>query len=180
MEDATLYGSFVPTTNIWDVIQELQEINVNTPEFKELLIRMYQNINLMAIVLNLKDSGIYQNQEFVNGQTYFSNPALTSNTSTIAEPRQVWRQVINFGSLPNATSKSVPHNIPITPAVTFTRIYATASDTTGNNYIPIPYASSSGTDNIELDVDMTNVTITTTSDRTNFGTTYVVLEYLKN
>lgn len=180
MADATLYGSFIPTTNVWDVIERLNEVDVNSPEFKELLVVIYQNINLMALVINTKGTGIYQNQEFVNGQVYFSNPSLSSQTTQLPTERQVWRQVINFGSLPNATSKSVAHNIPITPAVTFTRIYATSSDTTNKNYIPIPYASASGTDNIQLDVDATNVTITTASDRTTFTVTYVVLEYLKN
>ena len=170
-------GLFVPTTNVWDV-SELYQIDVNSPQFKELLVRLYQNINNIAISLNIKDSGYYVTNEFVNGQLFFPNPSLNSSTQQSAEFRQVFRLVIDFGSLPNAGAKSVPHNLTVNTGYTFTRIYATSSDTTGFNYIPIPYASASGTDNIQLDVDATDVIITTTSDRTNFNVTYVVLEYL--
>lgn len=173
-------GAFVPTTNIWDV-QALYDTDVNTPAFKELLVRLYQNVNNIANVLNLKDTGYYLNQEFVNGQLYFPDPTLNSSTSANAEFRQVWRFVINFGALPDFTgspTKSVPHGLTINSGVTFTRIYATASDTTGFNYIPIPYASASGADNIQLDVNATDVVITVASDKSAFNVCYVILEYL--
>jgi len=176
---AILYGAFVPTNNIWDV-QQIYSTEVTSPEFKELLVRLYQNINNIALVLNVKDSAIYPLQEFVNGQLWFQNPSYNSSTAGDASLRQVFRIVINFGVLPVTTSKSVAHTIPITPMTTFTRIYATASDTTGNNYLPIPYASASGTDNIQIDVNATNVTITTASDRSNFNICYCILEYIQS
>jgi hypothetical protein len=179
MATSAQYGSFVTTTNIWDV-QQLYQIDVTSPEFKELLVRLYQNINNIALVLNIKDTGMYNTSEFVNGQVYFSNPANNSSTSANPILRQVYRTVINFGSLPNTGTKSVAHGISTNAAMTFTRIYAAASDTTGLNYIPIPYASPTATNNIELSVDATNVNITTGSNRTNFNVTYVVLEYIKN
>jgi hypothetical protein len=40
-------GSFVPTSYVWDVAR-LYEIDVNSDEFKELLVRLYQNLNLIA------------------------------------------------------------------------------------------------------------------------------------
>lgn len=176
-QNATLYGSFVPTTNIWDV-GLLYQTDVNSPEFKELLVRLYQNVNNISIALNTKDTGYYTTQEFVNGQLYFPNPALNSSTPTVASYRQVFRTTVNFGALPNSGTKSVPHNIAITDAFTFTHIYGTASDVTGNSYIPLPFVDTSG-NNIELNVDATNINIITTSDRTNYTVCYVVVEYLK-
>lgn len=169
-------GLFVPTTNVWDVAR-LYEVDVNTPEFKELLVRLYQNVNNIAISLNWKDTGFYLQEEFVNGQVFFPNPLLSSQTTQTPTYRQVFRSVVNFGALPNAGTKSVPHNIVITSGYTFTRIYACATDPL-NSFIPIPYASTAG-DNIELNVDVTNVNIKTLSNRTNYTTTYVVLEYIK-
>ena len=177
MANNTLFGAFVPTTNVWDVTQ-LYQVDVKSPEFKELLVRLYQNINNLALVLNLKDTGYYPTQEFVNGQQFFPNPALNSSTPTSATYRQVFRTTVNFGALPNNTAASVPHNIAITDAFTFTRIYGCSSDVSGNTYIPLPYVDAGG-DNIELYVDATNVNIVTTSDRTNYTVTYVVVEYLK-
>ena len=170
-------GLFVPTTNVWDVSQ-IYQANIDNPALVELLVRLYQNINSIAIAINLKDSGIYFPQEFINGQIFFPNPANTSATQTNPNPRQVYRQVVNFGALPNATTKSVSHGITVTATTTFTRIYGTASDTTNKFYIPLPYASAAG-NNAELYADATNVNIITTIDYSNFTICYVVLEYIQ-
>lgn len=172
------FGAFAPTTNVWDTT-ELEKVEVTKPEFKELLIRLYQNLNLMSEVLNIKDSGYYYETEFVNGQQFFPNPILNSGTSTGPTPRQVFRMTIDFGALPNAGTAVVAHGIPVNSATTVTRIYGAASDTTNLKYIPIPYSSASN-DNIELYADSTNVYIITNSASwITYTTTYVIIEYLK-
>jgi hypothetical protein len=173
---SNLIGNFVPTTNVWDVAQ-LQQVDVRSPEFKELLVRLYQNINSISLSLNSRDSGFYDLQEFVNGQLFFPNPSLTSSSDTVPEYRQVIRKVIDFGALPNATSKSVAHGITIDSQVTITRMYASATNPS-TQFIPIPYASPTLANNIELSMDTTNVTITTGSNRTAFTRCVVILEYL--
>lgn len=175
---STLKGAFLPTTNVWDVTQ-VQSINIQPQELKELLVRLYQNLNLVAQSVNIRDAAYYNTIEFVNGQLFFPNPALSSSTSQYPAFRQVLRKVINFGALPNTATKSVAHGITCTSATTFTRIYGCASDTTGKNYIPLPYASPTLANNIELKVDGTNVSVITGSNRTNFNVTYVILEYLQ-
>ena len=172
------YGAFNPTTDVLDVSQ-LYSIDVNSTEFKELLVRLYLNVNRINILSNLKDTGYYDTNEFVNSQQYFPNPALSSTTSTMPTFRPVYRKVINFGVLPNTGTKTVPHGIVVTAATSATRIYAAASDQTGFNYIPIPYASPTLANNIELSMNATNVTITTGSNRSNFTVCYVVLEFLQ-
>jgi hypothetical protein len=148
-----------------------------SPELKEILVRLYQNLSQMATNVNLKDTGYYANQRFVNGQLYFPNPTLTSQSTTSPQYRQVFRQVVNFGALPNASTKSVAHGITTTSTVTFTRIYG-CSTNPSTEYIPLPYASATG-DNIELNADPTNVNITTNSaDWIAFTITYVVLEFI--
>ena len=82
MANSTQYGAFVPNTFIWDV-QQLQQVDLNSPEFKELLVRLYQNLGLMCDVLNIKDTGMYQVTELVNGQLFFSNPANNSSTKPV-------------------------------------------------------------------------------------------------
>jgi hypothetical protein len=170
-------GQFVPTTNVWDV-QDIYSTDVNSDAFKELLVRLYQNLNNIAI-----DTGLYNIiNPFVNGQVFFPNPALTSLSTTTPSFRQVLRLVINFGALPGTGiiggTKSVLHGLPANGSYTFTRIYACASDTSGLNYIPIPYSSPTLASNIELSVDSTHVTITTGSNRSNFNVCYVVLEWM--
>ncbi len=181
MANSTQYGAFVTTTNVWD-LQQIQMVDVNSQEFKELLVRLYQNINNICIVLNIKDTGMYPMTEYVNGQLWFPNPNNSSATTAAANPiqRQVFRKVINFGALPNTATKSVAHGIICTAATSFTRIYATATDPVNKLYIPIPYASPVLANNIEINVDATNVNITTGSNRTAFTICYVVLEYIQS
>jgi len=167
-------GLFVPTTPMFDV-GDLQNIE----NLKELVIRLTQSVNNISIALNLKDTGYYVLEEYVNGQLYFPNPTVVPLTQS-DNTRQVFRKVIDFGPLPNAGFKSVPHGIPIDANYSFTRIYATASDQVGLFYIPIPFASIIAlANNIQLGVDAVNVTIGTAVDYSILTVCYVVLEYIK-
>ena len=195
MADNSKYGSFVATTNIYDL---------EGKDIETVLIRLRQTLNELALSNNIKDSGYYVLEEFLNGQRWFPDPALNSTTAKAPAPRQVFRKVVNFGALPNATSKTAAHGLSVKDTWTFTRMYATASDPVSHEYISIPYAdlTASGTgtidltgikwsdtsvsssvtianDSISLEADGTNVTITTGTDRSAFTSCYVVLEYIK-
>lgn len=171
-------GLFVPTTNVWDVSQ-IYSADVTSPEFKELFVRLYQNINNISLALNLKDTGYYTIQEFLNGQVFFPDPTLSSTTSQAPTYRQVFRTTVNFETLPNAASKSVAHNIDVTSGYSFTRIYGAATNTARTSFIPLPFASPTLNQNIKLEVTDTNVVITTAIDYTAYTTCYCVLEYIK-
>lgn len=177
-----LFGSYVATNFILDA-QRINETNVNSPEFKKFIVDLYQIMANVAQVLNTKDTGVYTLEEFVNSQLYFPNPTTNSGSVTSQAPiqRNVIRKVLYYTTgLPNTGTVTIPHGIACSSLTTFTRIYGCSSDITGLNYIPLPYASPTLANNIELKVDATNVTIITGSNRTNFTQTYVVLEYLQN
>lgn len=172
MATSSQYGSFVPTNLVWDVAQ-LQEIDVTSPEFKELLVRLYQNINNIANVLNIKDTGIYNNSFFsVNGQLYFPNPVNNSSTPDRPAMRQVFRQVFIVPA-----GGTLLHKLPINANWQFTRIYGVANDPVGNNYYPLPWASAAGATNIELKVNLTQIVITNNSGIA-FPNFLVVLEWI--
>jgi hypothetical protein len=153
------------------------EVPTDERQLREFLSLLFRRI---TDAVNKKEGSLYYPQELGNFQSYF-----TINTPYIF--RNVYRMVVNFGELPNASTKSVAHGIVgIDPTLgnstfSFTRIFATASNQTNGaeSFIPIPWASSSGTDNIQITVDNTNVNITTTSDKTAYTICYVVLEYVK-
>lgn len=159
-------GLYVESTDVFD-IDLLESIDVTEPAFKELLVRLYQNINRIRLSLNLKDSAYYVENEFLNGQVFFQD-------------QQAFRTLINFGALPASTTKSVAHGINVTNSFSFTRIYGCASNQIDMQYIPLPYASPTSVNNIQLDVDETNVTITTGIDYSAYTVTYVILEYIKS
>lgn len=185
-------GSFIQTTQVWDQSQ-IQEVNVNSQEFKNLLVRLYQNVNQIAIILNTKTTGAYYEQEFVTGDLYFPNPNnLTNNPPVVPNERQVSRKVINFGALPSAgvPIKSVAHNLDVGAQWTFTRIYGCANNPSlfatppnpppQRNYIPLPYISvADPTGNLELSVDQEYVTIETAgTDYSAWTITYIVVEWI--
>jgi hypothetical protein len=177
----TQSGAFVPTNYLWD-IQQLESGNLKEDEFRLLLVRLYQNINNIALVLNMKDTGMYNTSQFVTSQQFFPNPALNSSTPQVATFRQAYRILINFGALPNAGTKSVPHGITCTSATTVTRIYGAATDPVSPfSYIPLPYASATAVaDNIELYADGTNINVTTGANYSAYTTTYIIFEFLQN
>ena len=123
--------------------------------------------------LNKREISVYSPVEIQNGQTWFgANPQ---------KFRNAFRKVIDFGALPNATSKSVAHNITITDQFQFTKLYAVATKPPlSPSVLPIPFSSPTLINNISLELDSTNVIITTGIDRTAYTRCYVVLEYLKN
>jgi hypothetical protein len=170
-------GSFVPTNFIWEALSQLPDVNVNSKDFKDLLIRLYQNINLMILALNSKDSGYYNPNEFLVGSLLFPNANASSSDSP--QWRQIFRVAVNCGPLPNTATASTPHGIPFTNTYTVIKIYGAATDQTGLTYIPLPYVSTTG-DAIEVNLDATNINITTQSDRTNYTLAYVIIEYVKN
>lgn len=178
---ATNPGMLVDETDLFDT-EYIQSLNVSSEEFKNFLFTLHNRINRMSIAINLKDTGYYVEEEFLNSQNWF--PRDPNSISGTNQPffRPVFRKTINFGGLPNASTKSVPHGLSPNSNWSFTRIYATASDTTALDYIPIPFIdNTAASQNIEINVDATNVNIDTdTVDRTNFDTVYVVLEWIKN
>lgn len=185
MADKSKYGSFVATTNVYDLEDDMRTI----------LVRLRQTINEIALSNNTKDTGYYSKSEFLNGQRWFPDPTLNSTTAKSPIPRQVYRLVVDFGALPNNSTKSVAHGLTIGSTWTCTRLYGAATDPS-TSFIAIPYSSGSvsidlsaitwddtsiiaSTDNISLSIDATNVNITTTTDKTGYTSCYVVIEYIK-
>lgn len=164
------YGSFVPTTNIWDV-SRLYEIDINSDEFKELLVRLYQNINNIAVVLNTKSTGYYINQQFVSSKLFF-NPAANPNDPSQLRPGYI--TTINTGAL-GAGITAVNHNIVVTNTFKWMFIYGAATNTGTLVGYPLPFAGATG-NNIEVTVTATQVVINNNSGVT-FTDSQVTLEY---
>jgi len=173
-------GAFLNTRYIVDP-SRIYEMNVNSREFKDILVSIFQNMNSITNMMNMKTTGTFPLQEFVTGNQYFPNPSLSSASSTTPVFRAEYRKVINFGALPGSTSTaSVAHEIDFNSNTLFTGVYGIASDTTSYNYIPIPYATSTAADIVEINVDTTNVNITVGKDMSAFDKVLVVLSYLKS
>lgn len=174
------FGAFLPTTEIFE-IEDIENISINSPEYKDFLVRLRYAINNIATVLNRKETGIYSKTEFVTGGTWYPDPALTSYTAKKPVERQIFRQVIDTGALLNTAAKNVAHNIIFPNPNTYSavKIYGAATDPAGVINIPLPYSSPVLTENISVFIDTNNVTITTGNDRTAFTKSYIVFEFIK-
>lgn len=166
-------GLYIGTTQAWD-ISVIYQTDVNSPEFKELIVKLATTMNNIATALNLKTSGLYQNQEFQTGQLLFPS-SLTANDQLNQRP--LFRMVVNFGALPNTSSTSVAHNIVVNAEFTFIKIYGASFDPVGLTAIPIPYVSATP---VYLELTSTDVVITTTSNMSNYTDTIIVIEYVKS
>lgn len=165
-------GSYIPTTNIWEVSQ-LHDIDVNSDDFKRLLVRLYQNINNIALVVNTKVTGYQIQQEFVSGKLFYNASA---NPNDPLQLRPGFIITINTGAL-GAGITSINHNISVTN--TFQWMFISGAATNSGTLVgyPLPFAGATG-NNIEVTVTLTQIVINNQSGVT-FDNSQVTLEYCK-
>lgn len=139
------------------------EIPQDYKDFRKQFNDLYQRITAS---LNSKEGGLYTPNEKLTNQQYFDENDPQNNKS-------VYRMVVDFGALPNAGTKNVAHNIPWDSSYRLTRAYGGATTANGDRSLSIP------NDGICLEINSTNVSIITTTDRSEYTETTVVLEYTK-
>jgi len=153
-----------------------------TDNFEEYDVKLRQYLNNIAAAVNTKDSGLYTDEEVITGQQFL--PTFSTSTSTNLNYRNVSRKVIDFGALPDGTTKNVPHGISTTQDFSIVRLYATATQpgiSTLQSAIPLPFIDSSPpSDHVQLMMDATNISIITrTSNYILYTRCFVVVEYIK-
>lgn len=148
-----------PSGNNWKIWIDSDEVGSQTSEIT----------NEYSTSIGLGYSANYIN----NMNTYSTTDEIRIGTWINNKP--LYRKVINFGSLPNATTKDVAHNISNIGQVI--KIEGVAF--TSNDYQPMPlvYANASNY-NTTLKVNATNISIITNENRTNYSA-YIILEYTK-
>lgn len=127
--------------------------------------------------VNIREIGWYLDQELLSGKAFI--PGVNNETGgTSQQFRQILRIVIDFGTLPNNTSKTVPHGITVDDNFTLIQMYAAATDPINLISFPIPFAATS-TGAVQMFMNATDILISTNTDRTSFTRCFVVIEYLQ-
>lgn len=144
-------------------------------------VKLRQYLNNIASAVNNKDSGLYTDEEVVTGQRFL--PIFITNKSESLIYRDVFRTVVDFGVLPNNSTKNVAHGITTTEDFSIVRFYGTATDpgaSTLQTAIPIPYVNvATPSDGVQLSMGATNVSITTTTANfTSFTRCFIIIEYI--
>lgn len=141
------------------------------PDFEQFLLKVTDFSRSVAQSVNQREICAYVSQEILTGSTLFS----VIDSRAILP---VYRKVIDFGPLPNATTTSIPHGLAITDTWRFIKILVGATNplaTGATEYsITVPDANST------VGVTLTDVVITTSADYSAFTSTTVILEYVKN
>lgn len=150
-----------------------QVVNEEFPDTYEEFIKMFEvSYGKLSDAVNSKEGGTYLLNEIATFQKYF-------NVDDPQNNRNIYRKVINFGALPNATTKSIQHDIQMDPNTIMTRIYGAATNPQLVKFLPLPFASPTLVNNVSLEVDDEKVTIETGIDRSEYTEVTIVLEYSK-
>lgn len=127
-----------------------------------------RSLRRISTAVNNKESALYIPFEIYTGGSFI--PATSNNNEGIRD-RPIFRAVVNFGALPNNSTKSVAHNLSLGGNVSFLKIYGAASQLTNDNFTS---AISLG----NISVNPTQVMITTTSDLSAY-IAFIILEYVR-
>lgn len=164
IETSQIFESYVP---VFDTMPD---------DWEQGKVSMVEHLKKISNGVNAREIGFYLDEEVLSGKQFAPTGTLSGTSEQF---RSGFRMVVDFGSLPNNTSKSVAHNIVVDVNFTLVEMYAAATDPIGLTALPIPYASNSAGDPISLSMDNTNVIITTGKDRRNYTRCFVVIEYLQ-
>ncbi len=171
---ANVYSPY-PVNNLLSVNRVFSAgISLDKQGLQTIFSNLYRDLNTMSISINNKTSGIYVETPVVDGNQWFNIGQSNINSSQL---RAEIRSIVNFGALPNTTTKSVAHNLSLSATTQVVNLYAVANNPTAVTALKIPYAHPTAANNIALDIDATNVNITTGNDRTAFTNCYVVIEF---
>lgn len=140
-------------------------------DFEEFRVKFLEVYRDLANNLNTKEIGIYDLQEFLTGQQWFT-------TGNPQKKRQTFRRVYSIGAIAAGATLNTAHGL--TGITAFTAIYGTAV-TDAVDYRPLPYVSTVALNQqVSLTVDATNIIIVNGAGAANITSALVVLEFLKN
>lgn len=163
--------SFAPINTNAVYLPTTQYFPEDPQEFKQVITFVYSDI---ARRLNDKQIGIFDQVEFLTGEQWFTQ-------GDNQRKRQSYRKVFPLTATAAGATTSIAHGISgVNSTTTFTHIYGACLTATPDNR-PIPYASATAVNQqIEINVDATNVNVINGAAAPNITSGYVILEYLLN
>ena len=170
-----IYELATPTTENIDcsdkIVQYAESTNIYNRDGAETEVELTQNEAISGINENINNIEEKQNKL----HTYSEKEQVIGKW---INGKPVYRKVVNCGTLPNATSKSVASNLTNLEEVIDIYGFSRAEDMTR---IPIPFASTTAVaNNVQISVNSSNnIEIRAGTNRSSFTTTYIVLEYTK-
>lgn len=171
-------NQFLSTTQVYIT----DNLDTNANNFESVL---RNNLNMIVLALNTKDSGYYPQEEILTGQLFYPNyTSVISSSSAPQQYRPIYRKVIDTGTLPNTGTSTTAHGItflPVAGNTTFrvVNIRGAATDPAGRVMISLPYSSPTLNQNISVYADQTNVYITTGINMAAYTDSHICVEWIK-
>ena len=128
-------------------------------------------INLEDVVYS--DDPTEPVDEIIDPEGYYTSETKTGGTWIDGKP--IYKKTINFGTLPNNTSKSLSHSISNLDYLV--RIEGVAYNS-GRNFRPLPMVGLTLGDMVRIDATSTSVSARTTTDWSGYSA-YITMYYTK-
>lgn len=129
--------------------------------------------------VNLREIGWFLDEPVISGKQFIPSSTMSVNTSP-NQYRTVFRKVINFGPLPSAGNKAVPHGLMINSNFSLVSLWAAATDPISLLSLQAGFAAVPTGNNIQLFLDSVNVNISNEGiSRSNYTICYVTIEYMQ-
>lgn len=139
---------------------------------------LVEQLSKISNAVNIREIGYYYDEEIETGKSFIpADEMLGSNSSDSQQSRAIFRKVIDFGPLPNAGAKTVPHGITFDSNLTLISLSAGATNPTSLDAIPVPFSSPTLNENIKLHITSTDVRILTGIDYSDYTRCFVTIEY---
>lgn len=162
--DSTTFDSYVP---VYDAVPESWE------EAKPFIVEVLKK---MSNAINIREIGWLLDEELLTGKAFIPGPVVPGNNPGIY--RQVFRKVIDFGPLPDNSTKTVPHGIVFDANFTLIQLWGSATDPTGLVAIPLPFVGQTVATSIALLMNSTDIIVTTHDVKSQFSRVFIFIEYL--
>lgn len=167
ISDNEFFESYVP---VYDVVPE---------DWQQARPFIVEQLKRLANAVNIREIGWFIDQEVLSGKSFIPGTNNSTNGATSQLFRQVLRKVIDFGALPAAGTKSVPHEIVFDSNFSLTFLGAYATDPVNLIAFPIPYSDGTVMGAVSVFMDATNVSISVNMDRSTFTRCFVIIEYMQ-
>jgi hypothetical protein len=112
-------------------------------------------------------------QDIKDAEVYSTNEVKTNKVWSDGKP--IYRKTFMFGAMPNASTKTINTNISNLNRTV--KLYGMAFRSSDNRAMTIP--DSSPGNEISCNISGSDINIATTSDRSSFNDSHIIIEYTK-
>lgn len=141
-----------------------QNFIIPSPNDPDFIVKMTQYLRDIAKELRYKQTITQTSSEQIIGQE---------------AGRTIFGKKLDFGAIPNAGTKCIPHGITLTPNFRWRKIYAIAQQPDGVG-MQINFGGCTPDGTVNIYCTDTNVCVQGCGDRSSFSIVTIFLEYIKN